>query len=426
MSKSKGVFVDIVPKKQLVVKSNELIQASYKLTLQEGRVILLLASLIKKDDQDFNLIKIKVKDFVKFLGLTTNKDSYARVKKVTDSLGDKSLIINKINKKTSENSRLKLQWLASSEYFEGQGYVELEFSQKLKPYLLQLGGNFTSYQLENVLKLRRSYSIRLYEMTKQWRKLQKVTVNLEELKEILGITKDKYKVYGNFKKKILQPSQKEICEKTDICFEITEIKKSRKVIAVKFKIEHQTQNRKETEIPPIKVEKIKNTELYTRLVDYFCLTHQQARETLKKYSEKYVFENLAYVETEYKKGKIENIQAYSLGALKGDWRPQQSLFDVEKDNQLTKQKELEANQRKQERLEDEYEEYRKETVDNYRELISIDEIQKHEEEAKKQTINEFGKSNLGNNIMAEISLKNKLFSLSGGLSFEAWSSEKKI
>ncbi len=57
---------------------------------------------------------------------------------------------------------LKLQWLASAEYFEGSGYVELEFSQKLKPFLLQLKDRFTKYQLEYALKLKKSYSIRIY------------------------------------------------------------------------------------------------------------------------------------------------------------------------------------------------------------------------------------------------------------------------
>jgi hypothetical protein len=42
--------------RQLIVrKSNRLIEASYKLTLQEQRIILLLASMINPTDKDFHV-----------------------------------------------------------------------------------------------------------------------------------------------------------------------------------------------------------------------------------------------------------------------------------------------------------------------------------------------------------------------------------
>ena len=53
----------------LIVKSNYLIEASYKLTVQEVRVVLLLASMINKDDDKFKLYKVKVKDFIEFAGI---------------------------------------------------------------------------------------------------------------------------------------------------------------------------------------------------------------------------------------------------------------------------------------------------------------------------------------------------------------------
>lgn len=54
------------------------------------------------------------------------------------------------------------------EYVEGSGIVQVEFHKSLKPYLLQLQeyGNFTKYQINNVVNFKSQYSIRLYELLK--------------------------------------------------------------------------------------------------------------------------------------------------------------------------------------------------------------------------------------------------------------------
>jgi len=54
---------DITKKQSLVVKSNHLIEASYRLTTQEQRIVLILSSMVKLDDKDFHRYKIEVKEF---------------------------------------------------------------------------------------------------------------------------------------------------------------------------------------------------------------------------------------------------------------------------------------------------------------------------------------------------------------------------
>jgi len=105
----------------------------------------------------------------------------------------------------------------------------------LRPYLLELKREFTSYKLENVVKLKSSYAIRIYELLKQYEKLQERTFLLKSLREMLG-AEDIYPAYGNFKQRVLVPAQKELKKKTDISFEIEEVKKGRKVEKVKFLI----------------------------------------------------------------------------------------------------------------------------------------------------------------------------------------------
>lgn len=107
-------------------------------------------------------------------------------------------------------------WLASAEYKNGEGIMLLTFSPKLKPYLLQLKKAFTSYRLNNILSLKSAYSIRLYELLKKWQYLNKWECSIENLKEKFGIEQDKYKLYGHFKARVVEPAVKELNEKTDI------------------------------------------------------------------------------------------------------------------------------------------------------------------------------------------------------------------
>ncbi|KAA3606619.1 MAG: replication initiation protein [Calditrichaeota bacterium] len=215
-------------KNNKITKSNSFIEARYKLSLAEQRLVLSVISQIEPDDEDFNTYSINVSDFVELAGVR-NKNAYSQMKKITDSLQTKLIIINK------GDSELRATWFSTAEYFKGKGYVEVEISPKLKPYLLKLKERFTTYKLRTVMQLKSIYSIRIYELLKQYEKIGKRVFVVEELKEKLGVEK-KYSLYGDFKKKILQVAEKELAEKTDIYFTFKEVKEGRKVTFIDFTI----------------------------------------------------------------------------------------------------------------------------------------------------------------------------------------------
>ncbi len=104
----------------------------------------------------------------------------------------------------------------------------------MKPFLLRLKERFTTYKLNNVMKLRSIYSIRIYELLKQYQSIGKRTITIESLRKMLGIEPDEYKTYNNLKRKVIMVAHKEVNEKTDICFDYKEIKLSRKVNEIEF------------------------------------------------------------------------------------------------------------------------------------------------------------------------------------------------
>lgn len=82
----------------VIKKSNDLIEACYRLTLGEQRLVLLLASQIGKDDKDFNFYEIKISDFAEMFDLKTDKSLYEKVEKIADDLLGKKLYLKNDSK----------------------------------------------------------------------------------------------------------------------------------------------------------------------------------------------------------------------------------------------------------------------------------------------------------------------------------------
>lgn len=211
-----------------VTKSNALIEANYKLSTIEQKIILYIISQIRKDDADFKMYKLPIQEFSELLGYR-GSPKYTELREITKNLMRKVLEIR-------EGQKLKqLSWVSYVEYDEHSGYVSLSFDPRLKPYLLQLKREFTTYRLKNVMELKSSYSIRMYELLKRWQYMGEVVIRLDDLRMMVGAG-DKYSEYHNFKKRVLNPARQEISEKTDIIFTYEEIREKRRVVAIRFRI----------------------------------------------------------------------------------------------------------------------------------------------------------------------------------------------
>lgn len=212
----------------LVTKSNMLIEANYRLGVVEQKIILCLASNIQPTDSDFKTYTLPIKEFNKLLGLK-GTPKYTELRQITKELMQKVFEV-RINKKV-----IQVAWLSYVAYNESEGAIDIRFDPFLRPYLLELKKEFTSYKLENVVKLKSSYAIRIYELLKQYEKLHERTFQIVDLRKMLG-AEDIYPAYGNFKQRVLVPAQKELKKKTDISFEIEEVKVGRRVDKIKFLI----------------------------------------------------------------------------------------------------------------------------------------------------------------------------------------------
>ncbi|MBU0991739.1 MAG: replication initiation protein [Proteobacteria bacterium] len=397
-------------KNALIVKSNQLINASYKLTTQEQRVILFLASLIKRDDEEFKLYKIKIKDFAE-LAQINGKDIYKELQLITAKLKSKELTIIKEN-----GLPLQISWLASADYF--RGYLELELSVKLKPYLLQLKEHFTKYQLKNIIGLKSSYAIRIYEILKSHQYKGEVYFEIDELKMILGIFKEKYPKYTNFKIKVIQVAQKELNEKSDIMFDFEPKKQGKKVTGIWFFIKHKED--------PQEGKKITNIELYSELQNYFCLTPAQAKEILKQYEKnpEKIKANLEYVTKRYMANKVENIGPYTLKAIKENYKIQKTFFDEEEKKQLEKQEFENALKLFKNSLPNQYRKVVQEATENYKLDFDEIDIKRKESEIKARVENEHKNNPIGVKAFIKIAIDQYWAEQAQVKKFDIWEMEQ--
>lgn len=223
----------------VVTKSNALIEASYKLKAIEQKIIIYLASRIHPDDDDFHTYTLSIREFHRILDLKGSA-KYTEMRKITKNM------MKKVFEVRIENKVIQANWLSYVAYNEQEGTIDIRFDPFLKPYLLHLKKEFTSYRLKNIIQLKSAYSIRIYELLKQYERLKERTISVQQLREYIGAT-DTYPRYGNFKQRILKQAQKELEAYTDISFDIVELKKGRKVDKLKFIIKKQ---RKQYQLPP--------------------------------------------------------------------------------------------------------------------------------------------------------------------------------
>lgn len=215
--------------KLIVTKSNALIQASYRLTLNEQRLVLACISKLdgRKPLPRDNMFKITADDFSEIFN-TSTKHAYEILSEATDTLYQRDI-------KTSDGrSRERIRWVYHIKYFDGEGRVELGFSPTIAPYLSLLHKQFTSYNLKRIADLNSSYSIRMFEMLSQFEETGLLIITVDDLKERLAL-EGRYPRFYDFNRRVIQPAIKELKEKSGLVIECEQKKKGRMVVSLVFR-----------------------------------------------------------------------------------------------------------------------------------------------------------------------------------------------
>lgn len=217
--------------KKEVVKANALINAGYRLSLSEQQLILAGIAGVNSFNSELSsgvFYRVYAKDLEIFMDI---RHSYLTLKNAVNSLWERefTVMVNKDGKTVPERNR----WIQSIRYLDGEGAVELKFSDGVIPFLSSLTKNFTKYELPDVKGFSSTHSIRIFEWMMKWRIVGEFKLSVSEIKFMLSI-EDKYKLFSDFRKYVLEVAQREINTYTKYELNLEFLKKGRVVDSIKF------------------------------------------------------------------------------------------------------------------------------------------------------------------------------------------------
>jgi plasmid replication initiation protein len=309
----------IPSKKALVVKSNRLIEASYRLTEVEHQIV--LYSICRSREEGIGLsskhpLTIRAADFAKQFNTNLTK-VYSQLRAAMDTLYDRTLAVRDEDPKTGKPRVIETRWISDKAYIDGAGQIQITFAPKVIPFISQLEGNFTRYRLEQIGRMSSVHAVRIYELLLQYLKFGKREISITWLKDTLQL-EGQYSAIKDLKKYVVDVGVEQINEYSDLKVSYTNIKTGKAVTGFLFVIGK----------APIK-EETDTTEVPKDGMDFIAILlslvpeQHRVKKTVhtaigvaeKKYGFDYVKRNILYTNANASKS-----YAGFLGtALKGDW-----------------------------------------------------------------------------------------------------------
>ncbi len=221
-------------KKLTVCKANKVIEAGYKLSLNEQRVVLGCIAQVNSKEAllTTDRFELSAKDFAKWFSVSEDRAYHALVE-VAESLFNRYVIIDNPFPDKPKVKRLKTRWISSITYMSEEGKISLCFAQDMLPYLSELKGQFTRYKLEHIGKMTSIYGIRLYELLAQWQSVGKREVEIDWLRKQFEI-EDQYSAMCDLKKRVIDPAVKDVNTHSNYQVGWTQRKTGRKVTHLTF------------------------------------------------------------------------------------------------------------------------------------------------------------------------------------------------
>lgn len=215
-------------------KANEVVEAGYRLSLNEQRVMLACIGQVDstKTLSGTELFELSAKDFA-ILFSVSDKTAYEALHDVAETLFNRYVIISNPFPNNPKAKYLKTRWISSIVYSPDEGKISLRFAIDMLPYLSELKKTFTRYKLEHIGKMTSIYAIRLYELLAQWQSVGKREVEIDWIKKQFEI-EDQYPDMCDFKKRVIDPAVKDINEHSNFSVSWTQRKTGRKVTHFTF------------------------------------------------------------------------------------------------------------------------------------------------------------------------------------------------
>lgn len=222
-------------KKELIVKSNQVIEASYQLSSTEQRIVLAAISKISRYEEitDDEIYRVTVDD-LKNLGVH-EKTAYRDLKDGVNRLYDRSINL------AIDDESIKMRWVQSIRFLESKSVVGLRFSKEILPFISNLSREFTKYSLSDIAGMSSAYAIRIYELLSQYRSIGKREISVESLRKMLELGK-RYPLFADLKRWVIDTAVDQINEYSPLKVTYEQKKTGRKVTHILFSFKEKTKS----------------------------------------------------------------------------------------------------------------------------------------------------------------------------------------
>lgn len=199
----------------LVTKHNDLVQASYSLTLDELRLVLMAVSKVDTRSevggrtrylQEQQGIFISAHEFASVFQLD-RKNAYRQLRDAAGRLWERTIT------KIDGEVQIDLRWLYMKAAYNEGGVLVFFSPQLLDLYLLDLTRNFTSYHLLRISRLRSVSAIRIFELCARFWDTGVVVTTKSQLSALLCVS---YRKKSDLARRVIEPAVASIVQTTGL------------------------------------------------------------------------------------------------------------------------------------------------------------------------------------------------------------------
>lgn len=316
-----------------VFKHSAATQIATKISLLQRKAfnVLLANAYAELPNPKIETHQINLKDLCLLLEYNSKNIEY--LKEILRGIRRADVEFNILHKDHTEWGNMGLLSQVTIKYAGLTGVVEYAFAPLLRERLynpaMYIRLNLT---LQN--QFQSKYSLILYELCLDYLNLkmgfgETPLIELEKLRELLGIGKDEYPEYKILSRHVIKKAVTEINNVSNIHIDVVTRRKSRKIKWLKFKSKLNQENmEKEAFLPPnfqeekqmSLLDNISQISLVKELIDEFGVSKSAAEKLVKKYDMEYIGDCLKTIRDQIKINmKIENLGGYTRSFIENNY-----------------------------------------------------------------------------------------------------------
>jgi len=164
-------------------------------------------------------------------------------------------------------------------------------------------------------KFQSTYGLALYENCNRFQDIQQTPwFSLETFRKLMGVEAGKYKIFRDFKSRVLDKAVKEVNQYSPLEISLQLRKQNRRVVSIQFLIKKAA--------VPANTGLVQKNNIIEALKNKFGLSAKQTMQVIREHDVLYIQEKIDLIlsSLSFKSGKVKHLAKYLLSALRDDYQ----------------------------------------------------------------------------------------------------------